>query len=746
VADELGTAVLRIEIDDGQARDQLRALRKEIEQAGRLGGRGTRSRGRGADPEEGGIDRQTVRRFNLRGFNAVLRSAAQDIESIRTARRVNLGSSWTKALATISETKTDIDSVASAKKLNINSSWTKFLAQLEETKADIDRAAGTGRRAGIRDGRPQGRPETRPRPGRTSRLSGAISSGIIGGGFPLLFGQGVGAAVGGGLGGVGGGALGGGFGFALSIVGTAVGAAFDEALNKGKTLATGLQDPINQLGALTDASLISSKGVEQQAQGLIAVGREAEAAALVQRDLAQSFGDIAGLTTLTESYDSLARTLGVLSVKTAQFVEGPLTAFLDRLRASLTISPEKQREIEDTASRVVEQQSGPLARTGFFGPIELQFQGETFKGSATGVRQDLITFLSRQALEAEKAVGPLGVDDPVREQERTETLRTQKDLIEAQAAGYQKQALALQLLLSEQKEARDLDNLRARRATEPQLAERRETGDLERLGIEKQLESIKRDELATQSQIGAESQLALRSVQERIAAAKQLAGVEQGIVRSTLEQVLNIQASVAEAKRREQEIGVRIDTARLRGGDAARGEVAGLVVQQQVAAKETELAIINGARELRDAGKQLLEDAKSTARSLQGLREDNLQFQTPQEQARTIAELRRQVQAEATRRGVNVSFQGTPEEQRRQMRGFVSFGEEERRLVQQGEQISLALRTATQPLLGSNTTLGGNLTELSGAVSSLVQKDWNIVVNVQGGSGFDVEGASRGLS
>jgi Sec-independent protein translocase protein TatA len=52
---------------------------------------------------------------------------------------------------------------------------------------------------------------------------GALSSAMIGGGFPLLFGQGGASAVGGGVGGLLGGAIGGGFGFGLSIVGTAIG-------------------------------------------------------------------------------------------------------------------------------------------------------------------------------------------------------------------------------------------------------------------------------------------------------------------------------------------------------------------------------------------------------------------------------------------------------------------------------------------------------------------------------------------
>ena len=58
--------------------------------------------------------------------------------------------------------------------------------------------------------------------GRAGRISGGMSSALIGGGFPLLFGQGALGAAGGGIGGAIGGALGGPFGFGLSIAGTAI--------------------------------------------------------------------------------------------------------------------------------------------------------------------------------------------------------------------------------------------------------------------------------------------------------------------------------------------------------------------------------------------------------------------------------------------------------------------------------------------------------------------------------------------
>ena len=72
---------------------------------------------------------------------------------------------------------------------------------------------------------------------RGQRAGSMASSAMIGGGFPLLFGQGGLSALGGGLGGLAGGALGGGFGFALSIVGTAIAQKVDEALKYKKALA-----------------------------------------------------------------------------------------------------------------------------------------------------------------------------------------------------------------------------------------------------------------------------------------------------------------------------------------------------------------------------------------------------------------------------------------------------------------------------------------------------------------------------
>ena len=89
------------------------------------------------------------------------------------------------------------------------------------------------------------------------KFKGAASSALIGGGFPLLFGQGPAAAIGGGLGGLAGGMIGGGFGFALSIVGTAIGQAVAESNKFNKALTT----LNNQLIAVGGSSRITARDI-----------------------------------------------------------------------------------------------------------------------------------------------------------------------------------------------------------------------------------------------------------------------------------------------------------------------------------------------------------------------------------------------------------------------------------------------------------------------------------------------------
>ena len=99
---------------------------------------------------------------------------------------------------------------------------------------------------------------------RGQRVKGSISNALIGGGFPLLFGQGALGAAGGGIGGALGGALGGGFGFGLSIAGTAIAQQIQQTLDFNKSIRE-LNKEMEQMGI---SSNISGSQVRQLGKSL----------------------------------------------------------------------------------------------------------------------------------------------------------------------------------------------------------------------------------------------------------------------------------------------------------------------------------------------------------------------------------------------------------------------------------------------------------------------------------------------
>jgi len=99
---------------------------------------------------------------------------------------------------------------------------------------------------------------------RGQRFRGAASNALIGGGFPLLFGQGALGAAGGGIGGALGGALGGGFGFGLSIAGTAIAQQIQQTLDFRKSIRE-LNKEMERMGI---SSNISGSQVRQLGKAL----------------------------------------------------------------------------------------------------------------------------------------------------------------------------------------------------------------------------------------------------------------------------------------------------------------------------------------------------------------------------------------------------------------------------------------------------------------------------------------------
>jgi hypothetical protein len=328
------------------------------------------------------------------------------------------------------------------------------------------------------------------------------------------------------------------------------------------------------------------------------------------------------------------------------------------------------------------------------------------------------------------------------DEKRKVLLSEQFRLITAQVQGYKKLSLEAEREISLRQEAVDIENLRVRKAGAPEIEARQQQGTLERFRISEQLALAKKDEettarnrLATSTLDVAQNRLALESVRERISAARQLGSLEEGVARSTLETALNIRASVAEAKRREQDIGAQIDAARLRGGDAGEAEASRLVDAQRVAAEETKLKLIEGATALRNAGVRLRKDLDSAFLNLQRLRTGSgglNQFLGGQDRARReedvfqalLPRLRQAQGTFARLTGVRApEFSGPTSSVNQTILQFID--------AVKAEEQALTNTVDTQRALSDNTAALATITgELRTVMGQLTEKNWAVNVNV----------------
>jgi hypothetical protein len=213
--------------------------------------------------------------------------------------------------------------------------------------------------------------------GRGRRFQNALSSGLIGGGFPLLFGQGPTAALGGALGGVAGGAIGGQFGFALSIAGTTIGSALDN-------LANALAKPTENIQLLVDKIGLANTPTGDLALRLEKVGLSATAADLLLDEFNKKFGktpeDIKKNTQQMNKFKNQINELGTAITLLLSKVLSPaiqsILNFINRQSIANKIGRFNLASIELQASNLAAQQTkekfgfkigavtGPLAGEG----------------------------------------------------------------------------------------------------------------------------------------------------------------------------------------------------------------------------------------------------------------------------------------------------------------------------------------------------------------------------------------------
>lgn len=805
---DLGTAVLTIEVDQkgfeaslAQAKQTIqRELGGTIETATQRGTRKNQGNDRGRDAELRAASQLLRLRnsINILEANGVgvsrLRSRLSDLETLAADKKYKTLKQEGEALRQIisqEQNRLRVDTIRTReaqKQVQLNEKQSAaavalnkqrdaaFRKEVAQAKADArfaasygpqlptpTRAAGTGtasaeaaerrlerqreraakatERAAQREAR---RIETERKAAAQQRRD-IISNIAIGAGFPLLFGQGAGAAAGGALGGGLGGAVGGTAGFAGSIVGTALGQAFDTALQKAQTLATALQDPIKNFDALKEAALLSSRSTEKQVEALIEAGRTGEAYAIIQADIAESFGSAAEAKRYQEAVDALNREWTRASVALASFVAGPLADFLTRLRLAAGGRAQGPQE-----AGIRTQQQGNTAKALLaFGP---QIAALGLAGAATGVgapiglgaallggaltgigaglaggvgqgESDKILASIPQAVAAAKKIRE--------ERERDLAIQTlsNKATIES---------LRGNQLIAEQAERRRLE-LEKTRALQQAPAERRglvEADFNQRIAQaqEKVLQAQQKIDLAAFQELQKRQQ-----IEQSIANTVQLLGTESGVQRDTLRTVQQITATIAEARQRETALGFEIGQARIGGREE---EAARLVEQQRTAATETRARIVEGALALTEAGEKLRDNLREAAlqfteirSSQQGLNRflpAGIQNERALQDFQLLLPQFRAAQATFTQlTGAQApEFRGAAPEVNAAIRDFVQAVQREddarRNLVGTQE----ALRLVTENLASVNR-------DLTAATSALAAKEWVVnvdVINQAGGA------------
>ena len=301
--------------------------------------------------------------------------------------------------------------------------------------------------------------------GFASRRRNALSSGLIGGGFPLLFGQGVGASIGGGIGGIAGGALGGGLGFGLSIVGTQLGKQLDVLVGSAKKAGDALADFNKDTTTLIASLGLTNSAFTQRIQLLEqAEGKEAAYNVVLARttaivgqggvDALKEFGDQTRQITQGFSQFFLIVQAGLARIISFSRILKGLGDGLQNLtvgeRLRKSTSPELQgignriAELEGKTGRLTGQERAELRGLKAQGITGLADFDKTetnrlgFEAISKGMREEIqltnaTTFAKRQKIKADRQVNELAkeFEELTKQTLNPEQLQLLRDYVQA---------------------------------------------------------------------------------------------------------------------------------------------------------------------------------------------------------------------------------------------------------------------------------------------------------------------------
>lgn len=676
---------------------------------------------------------------------------------IEEAKNLNKNTNWGKALQTLNSVDADLALIAAGKDLNLRTSWGKFLKQLETVKKDIDTSTASS----------AARAKDVQRAATSSRLREAGSNALIGGAFPALFGQGFGASVGGALGGGAGGLIGGQFGFGLSLVGTALGSQFDQATQKLQTLGSALSDPVAQFSALTQAGLVSSKGLEKQIQALIDTGREAEAAALIQQDLASTYGDLQSAKDLAAASDQLSRSWAELQIAAVQLSAEPIAELLSSTADGLNFFADAIKNLKNVL---------PESITRLFNPVNAILPGVSLFPGAGG---------SAKGAGSQPTIG--------------QPLNQQNQLLEASKQQYAElNTLAFRQVAAQAQGNKELELSLRKRQIEIQLekstATLNESNDPGGVRRQSLTDKAKQDIFALDEQLKTLGNGSLNDLQNKFAVlSNQSARLPANTLafNASLQEIVNTQTRINELKKTEsqrfaesiaaanqlrsiqEEIAIQQQRGDLTGTgigalnavkqfeDAKRAEQdaqaalranpgsSDLLNASKLAAENVKLAAAKTKADLQDAFKSAqdavqsisrgIEDSVTALRELQNSSGGLNNFLSPQQQVnrqQAVADqLRPEAQALANQLGIRVQVSGTTQQRNQQTIDFIKAARQELRLGQDIDRAQVDLGKATNDLAVVNDSLVTVNTQLTEATAALAQKDWQVNVAVNANTG-----------
>lgn len=393
-----------------------------------------------------------------------------------------------------------------------------------------------------------------------------------------------------------------------------------------------------------------------------------------------------GLRQIGNGFSNLATTLDtVLSPLFAGFIRD-VNNVLAKLNQVSALAPDKVLAREREATDAVAGQLFPGQGSGFFGAVTVKYKGKTYKGSATGIREAILQDLLKGELA--KINEPTNAPTPAAAASAAET----KPPV-AEADEYKR---LTQEALDKQTRLNELKKTEGQRWAESIAA----ANQLKSIQGDIEIEQ-KRGELGLSS-LGTG---ALRSLKE----VEFLKGVEQ-----------NAQAA-------------------LRANPGSTD----LLNAAKVASASVVLGATKAKNDLQDAFKSAQDAVKSISRSIEdavtafnaarGSAEGINKFINPQQarerqQAANVT-LLREASDLAKQLGVTATFRGGLTQRNSQLNEFITAARQELRAPEDIARSNLDLARAQNDLATVNESLVNVTTQLAEATANLASKDWNVYVN-----------------